>query len=283
MLNSELTLPAPAKLNLFLHICGRRDDGYHNLQTVFQFLTIADDLTFTLRHDGQIQLKTPFAGVAADDNLIVRAAKLLQQASQTSFGADISINKRLPMGAGIGGGSSNAATTLVGLNQLWQTNFSREQLQALGVQLGADVPIFIYGKSAWAEGVGEKLVAIDLPEHWYLLLIPDCHVSTKEIFSHKELTRDTKITTMATFLEQGSQGQFKNDCEILVRKLYPEVDQAFEILNNFTKAQMTGTGACVYAQFNTEQEARKVQQQLPKPINSLVTKASNISSLYQVL
>lgn len=189
---TSLSLPAPAKLNLFLHVTGRRADGYHNLQTLFQFLDFADTLDFTLREDNQILLHGELAGVSAEDNLITRAARLLQQHTGTSQGADIILHKRLPMGGGLGGGSSDAATTLVGLNHLWQTGISLQSLATLGLQLGADVPVFVLGRAAWAEGVGEELTPVELDEPWYLVVMPDCQVSTAEIFSDQRLTRDTQ-------------------------------------------------------------------------------------------
>lgn len=280
---SSLELPAPAKINHFLHICGRRDDGYHNLQTVFQFLDIADTLFFERREDGKIQLLSELDEIPNEENLIIRAARALQKASNSSYGADIRIRKILPMGAGLGGGSSNAATCLVALNHLWQLAYSTEQLQQIGVALGADVPIFIYGKSAWAEGIGEKLHAITLSERWYLLLIPPCHVSTAKIFSHPQLTRDTEMKTIAAFLEQGSQEHFHNDCEYLVRRLYPEVDLAFNMLSRFAQARMTGTGACVYASFANKQQAQQAADSLPADTQYFISKSSNLSPLYKAL
>lgn len=280
---STISLPAPAKINLFLHVCGRRNDGYHNLQTVFQFLQVADQLDFSLRADGEIRLLTDFPGIPAAENLITRAARALQQAGNCNKGADITINKILPMGGGIGGGSSNAATTLVALNLLWQLNLDQSQLKQIGLTLGADIPVFIHGHAAWAEGVGERLTNIDIPEKWFLLVIPDCHVSTAAIFSDSELTRDSKMMKMSAFLEQGNSSLFRNDCEALVRKLYPEVDYALTVLSNFSNARMTGTGACIYASFDTEQEARLVGSRLPGNLKALVSKSVNQSPLFQAL
>lgn len=278
---NKLSFKSPAKINRFLHICGRRSDGYHNLQTVFQFVDFFDTLYFEARNDEKIVLTTRFENINPDDNLIVKAAKKLQAICHTPCGVTITIDKQLPMGAGIGGGSSNAATTLVALNQLWQLNLNQDRLKEIGLTLGADVPIFIYGKSAWAEGVGEQLSPLELNEPWYLLVFPSCHVSTQKIFSQEQLTRDTEIKTIATFLEQGNQEQFKNDCENLVRSLYPEVDEAFITLSQLVKAQMTGTGACIYASFENEQKARQVAQQLPSGIEYRVCKGSNLSALYK--
>ncbi len=276
---TELVLPSPAKLNLFLHVCGQRDDGYHNLQTVFQFVDYCDTLTFRLREDNQLRLLTPLNGINPEDNLIIRAARLLQKQIPSQPGADIQIDKKLPIGGGIGGGSSNAATTLAALNRLWQCHFSRSQLQEIGLQLGADVPIFIYGEAAWAEGVGERLQSIDLAEPWYLVIAPPCHVSTAEIFSHKQLTRNTQPIRIAAFLEHGGQ----NDCEALVSSLYPEVSSALTWLNRFNPARMTGTGACVFAQFATQREAQDVLRQLPNSLQGFIARGANQSPLYKAM
>ncbi|MGH1370580.1 MAG: 4-(cytidine 5'-diphospho)-2-C-methyl-D-erythritol kinase [Cellvibrionaceae bacterium] len=277
---SALTLPAPAKLNLFLHITGRREDGYHNLQTVFQLLDFGDELSFALRpSDRQITLSPEIEGVAHEDNLIVKAAKLLQEHCDTPLGADITLSKHLPMGGGIGGGSSNAATTLLALNTLWQTHLSLEVLAELGRRLGADVPVFIRGNSAWAEGVGEQLQAIELPEKWYLVLTPNCHVSTAEIFSHKDLTRDTSSITVAAFLEQGGL----NDCQPLVQNLYPEVENALSWLSQYGDAKMTGTGACVFAPFDNKASAEAVLAETPDTLNGFVARGINHSTVHQLL
>jgi 4-diphosphocytidyl-2-C-methyl-D-erythritol kinase len=273
-------LLAPAKLNLFLHITGRRADGYHLLQTFFQLLDYGDQLSFQRRADNNITLTPNIVGVSFDDNLIVRAARLLQPHATTPAGIDIQLDKYLPMGGGIGGGSSNAATTLVALNYLWQCQLTRAQLQTIGLQLGADVPVFIGAQSAWAEGIGEQLQALELAEVWYLVLHPSCHVSTAEIFSHKDLTRDTPNITVAAFLEQGG----RNDCQSLVRKLYPPVDNALNWLGQFTnKAQMTGTGASIFAAFKTEADAHFVLAQTPKNLPGFVARGIPHSPLYSLL
>lgn len=279
-----LTLPAPAKINHFLHICGKRDDGYHNLQTVFQFLDYGDELSFEPREDGEITITPAIEGVAPEDNLIYKAAKVLQsftvdKDTNKALGANIHLNKILPMGGGIGGGSSNAATALVGLNALWGLNLSTEQLQTIGAKLGADVPIFVYGHTAWAEGVGDKLTKLEMPEKWFCVLVPNVHVSTAEIFSHKDLTRDTQAIKVAAFLEQGG----KNDCQSLVCKLYPEVKNALDFLENFAPSRMTGTGACVFAQFDTEQQAANVIENLPVSLSGFVAKGVNQSPLQKSL
>jgi 4-diphosphocytidyl-2-C-methyl-D-erythritol kinase len=275
-----LELLSPAKLNLFLHITGRRPDGYHQLQTVFQLLDYGDQLFFRRRADQRITLTPEIPGVAFDDNLIARAARLLQPYAQVSAGVDIHLNKRLPMGGGLGGGSSNAATTLVVLNTLWQCNLTRAQLHALGLQLGADVPVFIGAQSAWAEGVGEQLQPLELAEHWYVVLHPQCTVSTAEIFSHKDLTRDTANITVAAFLEQGGQ----NDCQNLVRKLYPPVDKALNWLSQFSgNVRMTGTGASVFAAFATETKAQQILALAPPNLPGFVARGNNRSALYKLL
>nr|WP_183911673.1 4-(cytidine 5'-diphospho)-2-C-methyl-D-erythritol kinase [Simiduia aestuariiviva] len=271
--------PAPAKLNLCLHITGRRPDGYHNLQTLFQLLNYCDYLTVSSSESGQITLQAPTPGVADDDNLVVRAARALQAATGCALGATLSIDKRIPMGGGLGGGSSNAATALVALNYLWQTGLSLPHLAEIGLQLGADVPVFVMGQTAWAEGVGEQLTPVPMPQNWYLVVTPNCHVSTAEIFSHKGLTRDTPNITVAAFLEQGGQ----NDCQALVVKLHPQVRQVIDWLNQFGAAQMTGTGASVYCAFATAEAAQSVLCILPKQWQGFVAQAVNISPLHSLL
>ena len=277
---TSLTLLSPAKLNLFLHITGRRPDGYHNLQTLFQLLDYGDTLTFTTRSDGQITLAPELPGVGFEQNLIIKAVRTLEAYNPATAGVDIQLQKCLPMGGGIGGGSSNAATTLVALNHLWGCGLSRNQLQTIGLQLGADVPVFINAQTAWAEGVGEALEAIKMSPKWFLVIQPDCHVSTAEIFSNKDLTRDTSAIKVAAFLERGG----KNDCEALVRKLYPQVDNALIWLQKFDRnARMTGTGACVFASFESVEEALKVQAKLPNNLPGFVAQGVNQSPLYNFL
>lgn len=276
----SLKLLSPAKLNLFLHITGRRDDGYHNLQTLFQLLDYGDELSFTLNNSGTINLSPELPGLPSEQNLIVRAARLLQPFNQTGLGVGIQLTKRLPMGGGIGGGSSNAATALVALNHLWKCELTRQQLQDLGLRLGADVPVFVNAQTAWAEGVGEQLLPIEMPPKWFLVVQPECHVSTVAIFSNKCLTRDTAPITVAAFLEQGG----KNDCQAVVRALYPEVDKALKTLEKFCQtAIMTGTGACVFASFDSSEKAQQVQQQLPSSLPSFIAKGVNRSPLYDWL
>lgn len=279
MNSTTLSLPAPAKLNLFLHITGRRANGYHELQTLFQFLDYGDTLHFSLRDDGQLNLLTELAGVDAEDNLIIRAARLLREASGCQLGADIRLDKILPMGGGIGGGSSDAATTLLGLNQLWQTGLSLEQLAELSIRLGADVPVFVHGKAAWAEGVGEKLTPVELDEPWFLVVAPACHVSTAEIFSDQRLTRDTSPITLAAFREVGG----RNDCLPVVTTRYPEIRNTLILLNKYCEAKMTGTGSCLFGAFPNEREADKVRARLPATLRSFVARGCNVSPLHREL
>jgi 4-diphosphocytidyl-2-C-methyl-D-erythritol kinase len=277
-----LTLPAPAKLNLFLHITGRRADGYHLLQTVFQLLDFGDELSFTPRDDDLIQFHCNMPELCGEDNLVMRVARLLREHCDCNLGVDIELTKRIPAGAGLGGGSSDAATTLIALNKLWHCHLSRHQLASLGLSLGADVPVFVNARSAWAEGVGERLSSVQLPTTYYLVLTPACHVSTSVIFSHQQLTRDTRPIKMAAFLA----GQSRNDCEMLVRKLYPEVNAAFEWLSQFAPVRMTGTGSSVFAGFQDKASAEAVLAQLPsnaqgslKNVSGFVAKAVNESVL----
>lgn len=250
---------APAKLNLMLHITGRRDDGYHLLETVFTFVGLYDTVYVRGRGDGQIVLHTLIDGVAAEQDLSVRAARALQLASATDLGADLWVEKNIPMGGGLGGGSSDAATVLLALNQLWQTQFSREKLMELGVKLGADVPVFIFGRNSFASGIGEILTEIDIPNQWYVLLKPNVHVATAKIFSHKRLTRDSTPSIMRILKTTQLQ---RNDMQAVVCEEYPEVGQALSELNRFGNALMTGSGACVFLALPSESEARKVYQQV---------------------
>ncbi|MCH2340731.1 4-(cytidine 5'-diphospho)-2-C-methyl-D-erythritol kinase [Pseudomonas sp. NPDC047963] len=274
-----LTLPAPAKLNLMLHILGRRADGYHELQTLFQFLDHGDELTFTARTDGQIRLHTDLPGVDHDSNLIVRAARLLQTHSACTLGADIALIKRLPMGGGIGGGSSDAATTLLGLDYLWHTRLGVDRLAAIALTLGADVPVFVRGRAAFAEGVGERLQPVELSEPWYLVVAPQVSVSTAEIFSDPELTRNTPAITVRSLLAGGGH----NDCQPVVERRYPEVRNALSLLNKFVPARMTGTGACVFGSFPNKGEADKVCRQLPADLPAFTAQGRNISMLHRKL
>ncbi len=270
-----LVWPAPAKLNLFLHITGRRADGYHLLQTVFQFLDHGDRLGFTLRDDGHIGRTRPLPGVAEEADLVVRAARRLQAATATRLGALIDLDKRLPLGGGLGGGSSDAATTLVALNRLWGTGLDMGALAALGLELGADVPVFVRGQAAWGEGVGEVLVPVDLPEPWYVVLIPPVTVSTAEIFAAPELIRDCHPITIRDFL----RGEGGNVCEPVVRARYPRVDAALRALSRHAEAHMTGTGACVFAAFDSETVARDAWADLSADWAGFVARGCNRSPL----
>ncbi|WP_461482992.1 4-(cytidine 5'-diphospho)-2-C-methyl-D-erythritol kinase [Porticoccus sp.] len=274
-----LSLPAPAKINLFLHITGRRPDGYHNLQTLFQLLDFGDQLDIEVDSSGVIRVTPTLEAVPPEDNLIYRAARLLQQESGCKMGAAIHLHKQLPMGGGLGGGSSDAATTLMALNTLWQLNWSREKLMFLGQQLGADVPVFIFGHSAWAEGVGEQLTKVEMKPYWYLVLAPDTQVSTATIFAHQGLTRNTHPIKIRAFLEQGG----RNDCQTVVEALYPQVKKARLWLAQFADARLTGTGACLFARFDSEADARSVLKQMPAPWQGFVAQGVNRSPLLDKL
>lgn len=275
----KLTLPAPAKLNLWLHIIGRRPDGYHELETVFQFLEHGDELSFALRDDGQVRLHTEIDSVPHDSNLIVRAARKLQEQSGTHLGADIWLTKVLPMGGGIGGGSSDAATTLLALDHLWQLGWDEDRLASLGLSLGADVPVFVRGHAAFAQGVGEQLTPVDPEEPWYVVLVPQVSVSTVEIFSHPQLTRDSLPLKMRPVPEENS----RNDCQPVVEQSYPEVRNALNSLGKFTEARLTGTGSCVFGAFPSKAEADKVLALLSETQTGFVAKGSNVSMLHRKL
>lgn len=277
--------PSPAKLNLFLYITGQRADGYHTLQTLFQFLDYGDEIGINLRHDGEIHLLTPVEGVAHEDNLIVRAARLLMKTASASdrlpagSGADLSIEKRLPMGGGLGGGSSNAATVLVALNHLWQCGLSVDELAAIGLTLGADVPVFVRGHAAFAEGVGEILTPVDPQEKWYLVAHPGVSIPTPVIFNDPDLPRNTPKRSIKTLLKC----EFGNDCEVIARKRFREVDAALSWLLEYAPSRLTGTGACVFAEFDTESRARQVLEQAPEWLKGFVAKGVNLSPLHRAL
>lgn len=279
---TTLTLPAPAKLNRLLHITGRREDGYHTLQTLFQIVDLCDQLSFTARDDGVIQLVNRVPGVADDDNLIVRAARLLQQASGTRQGATLALDKSLPMGGGLGGGSSDAATTLVGLNALWQLGFSLEELASLGLSLGADVPVFVHGHSAWAEGVGEQLTPVSLDTPWFVILHPGVSVSTAAVFQDPQLTRDSRPITMARAL-QGGAPEWRNDCEAVVKQHYPAIAEALNWLSQYAPSRLTGTGACVFAAFDNAQTAHAVAEATGHHGHAWVARGLNTSPLHDAL
>lgn len=277
--------PSPAKLNLFLYITGRREDGYHNLQTLFQFLDYGDTITIEPRNDGQIRLATPIEGVADEENLIVRAARLLQDKAllmgtlPQGAGADISVEKQLPMGGGLGGGSSNAATVLVALNHIWNTGLTEDQLAALGVTLGADVPVFVRGFAAFAEGVGEKLTPVSPAEKWYLVAHPGVSIPTPVIFKDPELPRNTPIRSIDTLLNC----EFGNDCEVIARKRFRKVDELLSWLLEYAPSRLTGTGACVFSEFDTEDAARQVLKQAPEWLHGFVARGVNVSPLHQAI
>ena len=277
--------PAPAKLNLFLYITGQRADGYHTLQTLFQFLDYGDTLSFEPRTDGVIRLLTPIEGVPDEENLIVRAARLLMQQAQKTgrlpagSGADIQIDKRLPMGGGLGGGSSNAATVLVALNHLWHCGLSVDELAVLGLTLGADVPVFVRGHAAFAEGVGEILTPVEPEEKWYLVAHPGVSIPTPTIFRDPELPRNTPKRSIETLLKC----EFSNDCEVIARKRFRKVDEALTWLLEYAPSRLTGTGACVFAEFDTESAALQVLEQAPAWLRGFVARGVNLSPLASAL
>jgi 4-diphosphocytidyl-2-C-methyl-D-erythritol kinase len=269
--------PAPAKLNLMLRILGQRPDGYHRLQTVFQFIDEQDLLFFQPRSDGRIRRISTLDGVPEELDLTVRAARLLRERTGTRFGADIRVDKRLPLGGGLGGGSSDAATTLVALNQIWNTGFTPRELMEVGLALGADVPVFVYGLAAWGEGVGEALTPLDLPEHWYLVLAPRCEVATGAVFKDMELTRNSAPITIPDFLT----GDDRNDCLTVVRRRYSEVAAALDWLAAVGRPRLTGTGACVFCSFASEKQARAACSVVPPRFSAFVARGMNRSPLLE--
>lgn len=283
-MSRSLTLPSPAKLNLFLHIVGRRPDGYHELQTLFQFLDYGDDLSFTLTPDVPgARLDEPVPGVPDHDNLIIRAAgALMERCREDLPGVSIHLTKRLPMGGGLGGGSSNAATALLGLNRLWNLGLSTDELADIGLTLGADVPVFVRGHAAFGEGVGEVLTNANPPEDWFVVIKPACNINTGKIFSEQGLTRDTPRIKIAPAFE-GDASRYRNDCEDVVRKLYPEVNKSLEWLSQFGPARLTGTGACIFGRFPTESAARIIWESKPSGVTGFVAKGVNTSPLHKKL
>ncbi|EON6313208.1 TPA: 4-(cytidine 5'-diphospho)-2-C-methyl-D-erythritol kinase [Vibrio cholerae] len=279
MIHGTTVWPSPAKLNLFLYITGRRANGYHDLQTLFQFLDHGDELTITANNSGNITLSPALADVALEDNLIYKAAMALKNAAQSPLGADIQLHKVLPMGGGIGGGSSNAATTLVALNYLWQTGLSDDQLAEIGLALGADVPVFTRGFAAFAEGVGEELSVVEPEEKWYLVLRPAVSIATKDIFTHPQLVRNTPKRDLASLLAT----PYENDCEKIVRSLYPEVDKQLSWLLQYAPSRLTGTGSCVFAEFSSRKDAQAVFAQLSDNVLAFVAQGRNVSPLRKTL
>jgi 4-diphosphocytidyl-2-C-methyl-D-erythritol kinase len=281
--NPDRAWPAPAKLNLFLHILGRRPDGYHELQTCFQFIDLCDEISLRVRPDGEIRRGQGAAGVPEDQDLCVRAARALKAASGCALGADISVLKRIPMGAGLGGGSSDAATCLAALNQLWELHWSTAALAALGLKLGADVPVFVHGRAAWAEGVGERLTPLFPPlapkEDNYLIIKPNVSVSTAAVFQDPELTRNSPAITISGFLASGG----RNDCLGVVRHRYPEVARALDWLSRFGAARLTGTGACIFLGLGTPERGREIVRELPPTFDAFLVRGSNDSPLLERL
>ena len=278
---SDLTgpWPAPAKLNRFLRIVGRRADGYHLLQTIFQFLDSCDYLSFMPRGDGLIQRQNEIPGVAADNDLSIRAARLLQQVSGIDAGVTIAIDKRLPLGGGLGGGSSDAATTLVALNHYWDIGLSENELAKLGVSLGADVPVFIHGQAAWAEGIGDQLTPINPDEPWFVVLKPCCTIATSIIFNEPTSTRDSQPIKMRDFVGEDTG----NDCEPVVFERYPAVAAAASWLSHYARAHLTGTGSCVFAAFSDKQTAQRALARLPTGLSGFLARGRNRSLLQERL
>ncbi len=275
----ESRWPAPAKLNLFLHIVGRRPDGYHELQTVFQLIDLCDTIAVSVREDGRIERPVGPAGVLAEEDLVVRAARTLQGRSGTRLGASLRVLKKIPQGGGLGGGSSDAATTLLALNRLWDCGLSLGELARLGLPLGADVPVFVHGSSAWAEGVGERLTPVELPEAWFMIVHPGIGVATRDVFQAPELTRNSPISTIRAFFESGG----RNDCEPVVRARYDEVAEALDWLSRFAVARLTGTGSCVFAACASAIEAERLAARVPDRWKSYVARGLNVSPAHERL
>ncbi len=273
---------APAKINLFLHVTGRRADGYHSLQTAFRLIDLADTLRFKPREDGRLTLARPLVGVPPEQDLCIRAAALLKQATGHQGGVEIELDKRIPMGGGLGGGSSDAATALIALNHLWRLGLGRAELQRLALQLGADVPVFVFGENAFAEGVGEELRPLALPLAWYLVLVPPVQVPTAAVFAAPELTRDTKPIKMSAFFKGLEQGTLRNDLQPVVSNRYPEVAHHLAWLRQHAEARMSGSGACVYAEFSTEAAARAVHAQLPQAMRGFVVRGLERHPLHEL-
>ncbi|HDM8223365.1 TPA: 4-(cytidine 5'-diphospho)-2-C-methyl-D-erythritol kinase [Vibrio campbellii] len=279
MIDLSTRWPSPAKLNLFLYINGRTENGYHELQTLFQFVDHGDELTIQANDSGEITISPEIEGVPLKDNLIWKAATALKRFANCSYGAHINLHKILPMGGGIGGGSSNAATALVALNYLWQTNLSDDELAEIGLALGADVPVFVRGFAAFAEGVGEKLSPAHPDEKWYLVVRPNVSIATADIFRHPDLTRNTPKRDLETLLNTPSV----NDCEKIVRMLYPEVDKQLSWLLQYAPSRLTGTGSCVFAEFSSKSEAETILAQLSDKVSAFVAQGRNISPLKETL
>jgi 4-diphosphocytidyl-2-C-methyl-D-erythritol kinase len=275
----ETLWPAPAKLNLFLHVTGRRADGYHELQTVFQIIDLCDTIAISVREDGRIERHDGPAGVDPESDLTVRAARALQQAAGSRLGATLRVHKRIPMGGGLGGGSSDAASVLLGLNDLWGCGLPMDALAKLGLPLGADVPVFVRGSSAWGEGVGENLQSLELPPAWYVVIHPGVHVGTKDVFQSPELTRNSPVITIRAFFESGG----RNDCEPVVRARFPAVAEALDWLGQFAPARLTGTGSCIFAPCATAIDAERIAARVPDRWTSYVARGLNASPVHDLL
>lgn len=279
MTHPETRWPAPAKLNLFLHVTGRRADGYHELQTLFQLIDLCDSIAITVREDGQIERPEGPPDVAAQADLAVRAAQTLKRASGSPLGATLKVHKRIPAGGGLGGGSSDAATVLLALNELWDTRLPLPELASLGLPLGADVPVFVEGSSAWAEGVGERLTPVRLPARWYVIIHPGVGVSTREVFQSAELTRNSPVITIRALLDPGG----RNDCERVVRARAPQVAEALDWLARLAPARLTGTGSCVFAACESVAAATRLAAQVPDRWMSFVAQGLNTSPVHERL
>jgi len=277
--NAETRWPAPAKLNLFLHIVGRRPNGYHELQTVFQLIDLCDTVSVVVREDGLIERPVGPAGVAPEEDLVVRAARALQNRTGTGLGATLRVFKKIPQGGGLGGGSSDAATTLLALNRLWGCGLGLDELVALGLPLGADVPVFVRGSSAWAEGVGETLTPVELPDRWFVVIHPGVGVATRDVFQAPELTRNSPVITIRAFFESGG----RNDCEPVVRARYDEVAEALDWLSRYAPARLTGTGSCIFAACASAIDAERLAARVPDRWTSYVARGLNVSPVHERL
>ena len=278
-MSPETLWPAPAKLNLFLHVTGRRADGYHELQTLFQLIDLCDTVAVSVRDDGVIDRPEGPAEVPPESDLVVRAARALQAAAGTRLGASLRVRKRIPMGGGLGGGSSDAATTLLALDALWGCRLGVDALARLGLPLGADVPVFVRGFSAWAEGVGERLTPVELPQRWYVVIHPGVAVSTREVFQSAELTRNSPLITIRAFFEAGG----RNDCEPAVRARHPQVAAALDWLSRYAPARLTGTGSCIFASCASAEEAQRIAARVPEEWTSFVARGLDISPVHRSL
>ena len=278
-MTDETLWPAPAKLNLFLHVTGRRPDGYHELQTVFQLIDLCDTIGISVREDGRIERPDGPPGVDPEVDLTVRAARALQQATGCRLGATLRVRKRIPMGGGLGGGSSDAASVLLGLNEVWGCGLQVDALAGLGLPLGADVPVFVRGSSAWGQGVGEDLQPLELPEAWYVVIHPGVAVGTRDVFQSPELTRNSPVITIRAFFQSGG----RNDCEPVVRARFPEVAEALDWLGRFAPARLTGTGSCIFAPCPTAIDAERLAARVPDRWTSYVARGLNVSPVHELL